>query len=88
ATQATEVDRMKSEFLTTAAHELRTPMVSVFGFTELLLRRSLPDERRRDVLETIHRQSSLLVGMLNELLDVTRLEARRGLDFDCRPCTL
>jgi PAS domain S-box-containing protein len=45
-TRETEVDRMKSEFLTTAAHELRTPMVSVFGFTELLLHRPVPEERR------------------------------------------
>jgi signal transduction histidine kinase len=42
-TRETEVDRMKSEFLTTAAHELRTPMVSVFGFTELLLNRPVPE---------------------------------------------
>jgi signal transduction histidine kinase len=44
-TRETEVDRMKSEFLTTAAHELRTPMVSVFGFTELLLNRPVPEDR-------------------------------------------
>jgi signal transduction histidine kinase len=49
-TRETEVDRMKSEFLTTAAHELRTPMVSVFGFTELLLNRPVPEETRRDML--------------------------------------
>jgi signal transduction histidine kinase len=40
---------MKSEFLTTAAHELRTPMVSVFGFTELLLHRPV---RRGDAAAT------------------------------------
>ena len=38
-TRELEVDRMKSEFLSMAAHELRTPMASIFGFTELLLRR-------------------------------------------------
>lgn len=88
ATKATELDRMKTEFLTTAAHELRTPMVSVYGFTELLLHRPVPEERRRDVLETIHRQASLLISMVNELLDVARIEARQGKDFDCRSCTL
>ena len=77
-THETEVDRMKSEFLTTAAHELRTPMVSVYGFTELLLNRPVPEARRRDVLQTIHRQASLLINMVNELLDLARIEARQG----------
>jgi signal transduction histidine kinase len=85
-TRETEVDRMKSEFLTTAAHELRTPMVSVFGFTELLLHRPVPEERRRDMLETIHRQASLLINMVNELLDLARIEARQGKDMKREAC--
>ena len=80
-TRETEVDRMKSEFLTTAAHELRTPMVSIFGFAELMLNRPLAPERQRDVLQTIHRQAKLLVNMVNELLDLARIEARQGKDF-------
>jgi signal transduction histidine kinase len=75
------VDRMKSEFLAAAAHELRTPMVSIFGFTELLLRRKFSEERKTDMLETIHRQSGLLVKMINELLDLARIESRGGLDL-------
>jgi PAS domain S-box-containing protein len=84
-TRETEVDRMKSEFLTTAAHELRTPMVSIFGFAELMLKRPVPPERQRDVIETIHRQSSLLINMINELLDLARIEARQGKDFRMKP---
>ena len=84
-TRETEVDRMKSEFLTTAAHELRTPMVSIFGFAELMLKRPIPPERQRDVIETIHRQSSLLINMINELLDLARIEARQGKDFRMKP---
>ena len=87
-TRETEVDRMKSEFLTTAAHELRTPMVSVFGFTELLLNRPVSEPRRRDMLETIHRQSQLLINMVNELLDLARIEARQGKDLKRKPCRL
>jgi PAS domain S-box-containing protein len=87
-TRETEVDRMKSEFLTTAAHELRTPMVSVFGFTELLLRRPVPEARRKDMLETIHRQASLLINMVNELLDLARIEARQGKDLKREVCRL
>lgn len=80
-THQDEVDRMKSEFLASAAHELRTPMVSIFGFTELLLKRDFSTDRRNDMLQTIHRQSGLLVKMINELLDLARIESRRGLDM-------
>ena len=80
-THEQEVDRMKSEFLAMAAHELRTPMVSIFGFTELLLKRQFTDERRNDMLSTIHRQASVLINLVNELLDLARIESRRGKDF-------
>lgn len=80
-THEDEVDRMKSEFLAAAAHELRTPMVSIFGFTELLLRRKYKEDRQADMLQTIHRQSGLLVKMINELLDLARIESRRGMDL-------
>ncbi|RZS54774.1 sensor histidine kinase [Sphaerotilus mobilis] len=75
------VDQMKSEFLSTAAHELRTPMASIFGFVELLLRRKMTPEKQADVLETIHRQSARMIAIINELLDLARIEARRGQDF-------
>lgn len=80
-THELEVDRMKSEFLAMAAHELRTPMVSIFGFTELLLKRPFNEERRNDMLSTIHRQASVLINLVNELLDLARIESRRGKDF-------
>lgn len=80
-THETEVDRMKSEFLSTAAHELRTPMASIHGFSELLLARKFDEATQRDLLDTIHRQSSNLVRLVNELLDLARIEARQGKDF-------
>ena len=80
-THETEVDRLKSEFLSTAAHELRTPMASIYGFTELLLNQNFEPEEQRDFLETIFKQSELMVSIVNELLDLARIEARRGKDF-------
>ena len=80
-THETEVDRLKSEFLSHAAHELRTPMASIYGFTELLLSQEFDQADRRDFLGTIFRQSELMVSIINELLDLTRIEARRGKDF-------
>jgi len=80
-TRETELDRMKSDFLTTAAHELRTPMSSVHGFAELLVSREFDAETRRTIARTIHRQSALLVQMVNELLDLARIDAGHGRDF-------
>jgi signal transduction histidine kinase len=76
-----EVDRMKSEFLSAAAHELRTPMASIFGFSELLLHQDFSDARRKELLGIVHDQSALLVRIVNELLDLARIEARAGKDF-------
>lgn len=80
-THETEVDRMKSEFLSMAAHELRTPMASIFGFTELLIHREMPPAKQKDLLGRIHRHSQTMTSILNELLNLARIEARRGSDF-------
>lgn len=84
-THETEVDRMKSEFLSTAAHELRTPMASIYGFTELLLARQFGEEQKRDLLETIARQATRMSTIIDELLDLARIEARQGKDFVLAP---
>lgn len=83
-----EVDRMKSEFLATAAHELRTPLASILGFTELMLHRKYSEEKQKDLLQTVHRQGSLLQNLIQELLDLSRIEARQGKDFHIVPTAL
>jgi PAS domain S-box-containing protein len=80
-THETEVDRLKSEFLSTAAHELRTPMASIMGYSELILTQEFDEAERRDFLEIIHRNALLMANVINELLDLDRIEARRGKDF-------
>lgn len=80
-TYETEVDHMKSEFLATAAHELRTPMASIFGYAEVLLSDQFDPASTREFLSTIHTQSKLMANILNELLDLARIEARRDKDF-------
>jgi PAS domain S-box-containing protein len=75
------VDRMKSEFLSTAAHELRTPMSGIYGFSEVLLNEQLSEAERKEFLEIIYRQSTLMSSILNELLDLARIEALQGKDF-------
>lgn len=80
-THETEVDHMKSEFLAAAAHELRTPMASILGFSEILLTSEFDREERLEFLKTIHSNSQLMANILNDLLDLARIEARRGKDF-------
>ena len=80
-THEVEVNRMKSEFLSTAAHELRTPLASVRGYAELLLHRQFPEPVQAEMLGTIARQAVRLSDLVNELLDLARIEARAGKDF-------
>lgn len=82
-THETEVDRLKSEFLSMAAHELRTPMASIYGFSELLLSdEDFSAEERKEFLGAIYSQAELMTSVINELLDLARIEARRGTDFN------
>lgn len=80
-THETEVDLMKSEFLSTAAHELRTPMASIYGFAEVLMTQELDVESQREFLTIIWKQSEWMSSILNELLDLARIEAHQGKDF-------
>jgi signal transduction histidine kinase len=80
-TLESSIDEMKSEFLSTAAHELRTPMASIFGFAEVLLQQDLDPPTQKDFLTIIHTQSKLMANILDELLDLARIEERRGQDF-------
>ncbi len=80
-TREAEIDRMKSQFLAMAAHELRTPMTSVLGYTELLLAQRFDQDTEREMLETIYRQTQVVTSVINELLDLVRIDAQRGQDF-------
>ncbi|KIL42009.1 hypothetical protein SD70_03925 [Gordoniibacillus kamchatkensis] len=76
-TKEYEVDRMKSEFVSTVSHELRTPLSSVLGFAELLLTKELKPERQRKYLSMIHQEAMRLTGLINDFLDVQRMESGR-----------
>ncbi|MEH7387021.1 ATP-binding protein [Bacillus sp. JJ1521] len=74
-TKEYEVDVMKSEFVSTVSHELRTPLASVLGFTELMLNKELKPERQKKYLTTIYREAKRLTSLINDFLDVQRLES-------------
>jgi signal transduction histidine kinase/CheY-like chemotaxis protein/HPt (histidine-containing phosphotransfer) domain-containing protein len=72
---ALEVGRLKGEFLATMSHEIRTPMSGIMGMSDLLLRTPLTDKQQR-YADTIQRSADGLLGTLNDILDISKLEAR------------
>ena len=71
--------RHKSEFLASMSHELRTPLNAVLGFSEVLLERMFGEinERQEEYLRDIHGSGKHLLELLNEILDLSKVEAGR-----------
>ncbi len=74
-----ELDRLKSEFVSTVSHELRTPLTSIKANAELLLfKPALQEEKKHRLLKTINEESDRLTRLINDLLDLSRIEAGTG----------
>jgi signal transduction histidine kinase len=86
AAEEAALDRLKSEFVGVVSHELRTPLTSIKGSVDLLLEADTgelnPTQRR--FLSTIRRSSDRLINLVNDLLDLSRLEAGR-VQLDVHP---
>ena len=77
-TRLRELDRLKSDFLSTVSHELRTPLTSIRSFSEILLRYDVGDtEKRKKFVGIIHNEAERLTRMINDLLDLSKIEAGR-----------
>jgi signal transduction histidine kinase len=70
-------EQLKSELVSIVSHEVRTPLASVLGFTSLLLHRDVDPETRRDYLEIIDAQGRRLASLLDDFLNVQRIEEGR-----------
>jgi signal transduction histidine kinase len=71
-----ESEQVKSELVSSVSHELRTPLASVLGFSALMLERDLPPEEMARYLEVIRAEARRLAALLNDLLDLQRVEAQ------------
>jgi len=86
-THERKVDRLKNEFISTAAHELRTPLTSILGYAEIVLNNgNLPAEEKNEFINYIHQQAYNLAGIIDDLLDISRIESGQGSSLDKGLC--
>ena len=84
---ADEANRAKSEFLSNMSHELRTPLNGVLGYVQILQKDSSLSETQRECLEAIDSCGKHLLALINDVLDLSRIESGH-LDVDVRPSDL
>ena len=84
--EAEEASRAKSEFLANMSHELRTPLTGVLGMAELLYEDAVGNDQREQI-EAILTSGKSLLAIINDLLDLSKVEAGR-LELECLPCDL
>ncbi len=72
-----EASRLKSQFLASMSHELRTPLNSIIGFSKVLLNRTAGElnERQEAYVRSVHTSSTHLLDLINDILDISRIEA-------------
>lgn len=84
--QAEAASQAKSTFLSTVSHEIRTPMNAILGFTHLFNRANL-DDNQRNYLDKIKLSADTLLNIINDVLDISKIEAGK-LELECVPFNL
>ncbi len=86
-TERKALERLKDELVSTVSHELRTPLASLRGFAELMLTRDFSLEQQREFLTIILNESKRLADLINDFLDLQRIEAGRQ-EYHFKPLDL
>ncbi|MBU1720351.1 MAG: PAS domain-containing protein, partial [Bacteroidetes bacterium] len=73
--RAEESDRLKTSFLANLSHEIRTPLNSILGFSQLLKEKDLPEHKQNQFLDVINSSGNLLLELMNDIIDIARIEA-------------
>lgn len=83
--KAEEANRLKTSFIANMSHEIRTPLNAIVGFSELQAMDGYTTEERMQFGNIIKENSALLLNLINDILDISRIESGR-ITIDCRPC--
>lgn len=84
-THEEEVDRMKTEFISTVSHELKTPLTSMKGSLQLILGRGEGlSETERELIRVCHRNTDRLIRLIKDILDISKIESG-GVDLNLKP---
>ncbi len=75
--KAEDANYSKSQFLANMSHEIRTPLASVLGFSDVLSQESLDEEERAECLSAIRRNGELLLRLIDDILDLSKIEAQQ-----------